>query len=77
MSIYTGKRVIWVDIESKTASMAELKVIASKLGYQDTQLNFSFKSPTTQIRVDVSTNDDVTKMIKQVPCSRDLEFYID
>lgn len=49
--------------------------IASKFGYQNTEISYSYTSPTTKKVVNISGEEDVKKMVEELPVSRDLEVF--
>ncbi|KAL6174695.1 hypothetical protein ACLB2K_051341 [Fragaria x ananassa] len=70
------KKAIWVD-GPKTANLDDLKKIATKLGYKESGTSFSYTTPKTQKLVNISDDQDVKRMMKELPViSRDLEVHV-
>ncbi|KAK9925831.1 hypothetical protein M0R45_023096 [Rubus argutus] len=75
---YVGGEVTWVDeLDSNMANLTELNNIASELGYQTTEINYLYRSPTSGNLVKITADQHVTNMIEELPISRELELYID
>lgn len=59
------------------ANLTELNNIASVLGYHTTEINYLYRSPTSENLVKITLDQHVTNMIEELPISRELELYID